>query len=242
MILTGPDSTVRAFGVSVASAGDVNGDGFADVIVAASAGAYVYLGGPNLLSAALSTVLTGFAVSVTSVASAGDVNGDGYADVLVGDGNSSLLSGSAYIYLGSAAGVVPVPATTLANPVEEDAMFGQSVASAGDVNGDGYADVVVGAPFELLGTGAAYVYLGGATGPALLPSFSLIYTPGDELGWSVASAGDVNGDGYSDVVVGSHANEVNVYLGSPMGLPSSPATALGREENTFGVAVFGASD
>jgi FG-GAP-like repeat len=92
-----------------------------------------------------------------------DVNGDGYADVIVGAPSESMTVGIAHVYLGSAAGLASTPAVTLNPPGGQYSDFGSSVASAGDVNGDGYGDVIVGANGA---SGGVYVYLGSATGLA----------------------------------------------------------------------------
>ncbi|MEI8256937.1 MAG: integrin alpha, partial [Deltaproteobacteria bacterium] len=197
----GPDGANGTFGQSVASAGDVNGDGFADMVVGAWGAssyvgrAYVYLGSATGLATSPATTLTG--VSRGSVASAGDVNGDGFADVVAGSVGASGQPGRADVYLGSATGLTTSPATSLTGPDGADGRFGRSVASAGDVNGDGYADVVVGADGVSSNTGRAHVYLGSATGLATAPATSLTGPDGTDgwFGWSVASAGDLNGDG-----------------------------------------------
>jgi hypothetical protein len=77
------------------------------------------------------------------------------------------------------------------------------VATAGDVNGDGYSDLVVGAPSfnQSQGQGKAYLYSGGASGLSATASWTKTGADYDAVGWSVASAGDINGDGYSDVVI-----------------------------------------
>jgi hypothetical protein len=207
------------FGESVASAGDVNGDGYADVVVGAGGSntAYVYLGGATGL-ATTPTTLRGPAGSSyfgLSVASAGDVNRDGYADLVVG----AFGSNTAYVYLGGATGLATTP-TTLTGPAGSTS-FGRSVASAGDVNGDGYADVVVGA----YTSNTAYVYLGGATGLATTPTTLTGPAGSNYFGVSVASAGDVNRDGYADLVVGAYAsNTAYVYLGGATGLATTPTT------------------
>jgi hypothetical protein len=225
---------------------DVNGDGYADVIVGApggtSASAYLYLGGPGGLATSPAVTLGGGGgsrgtLSTTyfgcSVASAGDVNGDGYADVIVGAYAADNYAGRAYLYLGSAAGLDPSPATTLTAPAGGPgggSFFGSSVASAGDVNGDGYADVVVGASEA----DAGYVYLGGNAGLDSSPAITL-------AGGIVASAGDVNGDGYADVIAG-----VAVYLGSASGLSASPSVTfvdpLDDPDVAFGHSVASAGD
>jgi len=102
--------------------------------------------------------------------------------------------------------------------------FGTSVATAGDLNGDGYSDVVVGAPGNASDTGKAYLYLGGASGLSASASWTAVgEAAGDRFGASVATAGDVNGDGYSDVVVGAHSHssytgKAYLYLGGASGL------------------------
>src|SRR5690242_14058941 len=144
-----------------------------------------------------------------SVAGAGDVNGDGYADIIVGaDHNDAggTDAGRAYVVFGG-----PGP-TRLPNWVltggSGGGLFGNSVAGAGDVNGDGYADVIVGAP-QAGGSnrGAAYVFFGGPAADAI-PDLALSgEQANDRFGASVAGAGDVNGDGYDDVIVGAPLND-----------------------------------
>ncbi|MBI2122525.1 MAG: FG-GAP repeat protein, partial [Candidatus Sungbacteria bacterium] len=172
-------------GISVAPAGDVNGDGYDDVIVngdgyddvivgsnlnygngAESGAAFVYFGGASMnngIDVNLTGVLTGDNQGV-SVASAGDVNGDGYDDVIVGanfnDGNGAS-SGAAFVYFGGASmdNAIDVNMTGVAANDQQ----GISVAPAGDVNGDGYDDVIVGAngnDGNGGGSGAGFVYLG----------------------------------------------------------------------------------
>ncbi len=215
------------FGASVAGAGDVNGDGYSDVIVGApgfdngqedEGRAGVLLGG----AAGLSHVLTGWDESDqagaqfgASVAGAGDVNGDGYSDVVVGSPWWESVAGQAnegraWVYLGSAGGLVAVPAWTAEADVAA-ARLGTSVASAGDVNGDGFSDLIAGAPGILGSRGSAYLWLGAATGlgapgtPAnadWTEDGNLGAIPG-QFGTSVACAGDVDGDGFSDLIVGA---------------------------------------
>jgi hypothetical protein len=250
-----------ALGTSVAGAGDVNGDGYADIILASgntNEQIYVSLGGPNGPGAP-TVFIKGFAYQ--GVAAAGDVNGDGYADVVVGPFDSPASAGTAYLYLGGPSGLSQT-AITLAGPGappgSKTPFFSSygAVAGAGDVNGDGYADVVVGAE----GVNAAYVYLGGANGPSSSP-FTLV-GPGASMGQfgvSVAGAGDVNGDGFADIVVGAIFENQStglgaayVFLGTRNGPSSTPVSLVdpgaplladaGVEYDLFGAAVGGGAD
>ena len=95
------------------------------------------------------------------------------------------------------------------------------MAGAGDVNGDGYADVIVGADGYSSDTGRAYVYHGGGDGLSASPAFTATGEATDNnFGFSVAGAGDVNGDGYADVIVGAYG------YSSPQAGPTS--TTAGR--------------
>ena len=95
--------------------------------------------------------------------------------------------------------------------------FGWSVATAGDVNGDGFADVVISSGLSVA-QGKAHLFLGGANGMATTPSWTTV--GGDGYGQSVATAGDVNGDGYSDILIGydgssSATGKSHVFMGGP---------------------------
>ena len=141
---------------------------------------------------------------------AGDVNGDGYDDVLVGDpwyDGSGLDSGRVELYYGAPSGLADQPDWTVEWGLD-DQWYGGRPRGLGDVNGDGYSDVAISDPFwdNEAGdnVGAVQVYLGS---PAGLPSTAdWVYEsgqPDDQLGWDVDAAGDVNGDGYSDMIVGA---------------------------------------
>ncbi len=188
---------------SLMNAGDVNGDGFPDLLVLTtdSSGSPIldlYLGGGSTgiqSTTPASTLSLGTMTSVTPFSSAGDVNGDGYADVLIGIQTST---GDASLYLGSASGLSAMP-LLLKAPM--GAMnFGVSVASAGDVNGDGYGDFLVGTT-----TAHAYLYLGSSSWSTMVSSpVQLTYSnPPMSNGFNpaVAGVGDINGDGYADMAL-----------------------------------------
>jgi hypothetical protein len=256
------------FGGSVASAGDVNGDGYSDVLVTAlqfdngeadEGRVFLYLGGAGGLSTTPGwTAESNQAGSNFAVASsAGDVNGDGYSDVVVGASrfdNDQSDEGRAFLYLGSASGLSSTPDWT-AEGNQASANFGNSVASAGDTNRDGYSDVLVGASFFDNGEfneGRAFLYLGSAGGLGLTPAWTAESNQDSAIfGYSIAS-GDVNGDGYSDVIVGAlnfdngEAEEGRgfLYLGAAAGLSSTPAwTAESNQSaSAMGTDVAGAGD
>ncbi len=237
-------------GWSVASAGDVNGDGLDDLIVGAggadpsgnsSAGqSYVVFGKSDggvvevsALTAGTSTA--GFVIngqsawdfSGWSVSSAGDVNGDGLDDLIVGarsaDPSGNNAAGQSYVVFGKSDGeVVDVSALTagtstagfVINGQSVDDNSGFSVSSAGDVNGDGLDDLIVGAFGAESYAGQSYVVFGKSDGSVVEVSALTVGTVGfaingqstdDYSGWSVSSAGDVNGDGFDDLIVGAYS-------------------------------------
>ncbi|MDP3214904.1 MAG: FG-GAP-like repeat-containing protein, partial [Deltaproteobacteria bacterium] len=158
-----------------------------------------------------------------------DVNGDGFADVLAGVRDLAVS-----VFPGGVAGPSTTPVVRVA-PLDST-HFGQAVDVAGDVNGDGYGDFVVGSP----GSNAFYVYLGSATGPAATPS--VVTGPvGSGLGSSVTGAGDVNGDGFDDVVaVNPSGNAVWLLPGGASG-PGTPTRVTVAATSTASV-VSGAGD
>ncbi len=259
------------FGASVASAGDINGDGFADLIVgapkadppgASGAGSVsIYVGGATGLAATPFEVLSGVSAGDefgTSVSSAGDVNGDGIDDVIVGapfaQSDVAARSGAATIFLGGAstlasfARLSPRPAM-----VNDTARFGTAVGCAGDVDGDGFSDVIVGGPnintmrMEL---GEASVFFGGVVaGAARFDVQGGSANAG--FGRAVAGIGDVDGDGYADVLFGSPDAADGARQGQPRlfrgasnrvlivrETPTLTGTAMGHEES-FAVSSAG---
>ena len=194
------------FGKSVSGAGDLNGDGRADLVVGATSGrsARVFSGIDGSVLFSFNGSFDGFGDSVSG---AGDVNGDGTPDLIVGEpgaDNNDFNSGSAHVFSG-----VDGSELYIFNGDNGGDFFGNSVSGAGDVNGDGMADIIVGAPFDdnnWIDSGSARV-LSGSNG-------SVLYnfdgdSAGDRFGWSVSGAGDVNGDGIEDLIVGAENGGAN---------------------------------
>ena len=260
------------FGFSATTAGDVDGDGYNDIVIGSpfedstlvdEGVAYLYRGSKQGTSLTPSWFYCGRqagALAGDAVCSAGDVNNDGYADVLVGvpywNSPANTHVGKVVLFLGSASGLSTTPAMTISSPTAaNDEAFGISVAPAGDVNGDGFADVLVGAthPVGLQLIGVAYVFLGNGGGVDATPVWTALGFPvGDpRMGASLSGAGDVNGDGFADIIIGSpgdsrtlaNAGAAYVLTGKPSGVMELDTLLVGTAANQrMGQSVSAAGD
>jgi hypothetical protein len=208
------------FGESISTAGDVNSDGFDDIIVLTKtwgngpSEVSVFHGSTNGL---IETPAWSIESSDTGVCfvggdpeslGSGDFNGDGIYDIVIGTGEACLYQShyvGAYIFYGSVQGILGnQPAWTApANQNENPVSFGWTVAGAGDLDGDGFDDVIVSAPFNW-DSGRILVYYGSPVrGMFDPPDWEASGESGLQMGLSVSSAGDINNDGFDEVIAGA---------------------------------------
>ncbi|MCA9771323.1 MAG: FG-GAP repeat protein, partial [Myxococcales bacterium] len=251
------ESANDQFGKAVAGNVDVNNDGAPDLIVGApnratgngngSGKAYVFSGatGALLYSWDGEAALDNFGISVDG---AGNVNGGAFDDILVGARNGGANNtGRVYVYSGFNGSLLRGHDGSVA-----DGDFGSALARAGDMTGDGREEYIAGSPFHAGGEGRAYVF-DGASGAVLAfmdgePGFF------SRFGYAVSGAGDIDGDGLTEIVVGAwkfnpppdgdERGKVYVYGLNAVGAPPNLLHTWVGEANQdyFGISVSGAGD
>ncbi len=226
---------LSGFGESV-SAGDVNGDGFDDVIVGAGASDTVRIhfgspDGPSALPDISNTQMNGYGAEVEAL---GDIDNDGYDDFAAGAPMAIGGDGRFFVYRGSPTG--PVEPTQFDG--RAGARFGAQITAMGDANGDGFDDFAVAAPLAAGGAGRVQTYRGSLSGALA----GRILAPEAGRGFGAAMAPlDFNGDGFTDLLVSAPSEvpgHVSLYLGSAMGLGTS---ATQTWSGSVGSGSFGAS-
>ncbi|GDX82115.1 hypothetical protein LBMAG42_39260 [Deltaproteobacteria bacterium] len=233
---TGATSSTDALGTAVTT-GDFNKDGKADIAIGvpgyngAAGAVYVYVGtstAPSTTPSVTLTVPSGagkFGYSLDS----GDVNGDTYLDLIVGAPYSTTTTtndGAVWVYHGSSSGLSSTMSTKLTGSATASAYFGNAVA-CGDVNGDGYSDVVIGEYGYSSSTGRAWIYAGSSSGVSTTVRTLTGLTSGDQYGWSVSAGKSATTDVYSEMAVGAPARSTNkgrvsLYTGASTFFTTTP--------------------
>ena len=244
--LYNPETNYDEFGTFIKSGGDVNGDGFNDVLVYTGQDSptrcEIFAGNASGFDTIPIWTITGTSSLVSAYDITGDYNNDGYDDIIISSYNFNVKC-----YFGGAVSPSLTPNWTYNNPFPSS-NFGEAICNAGDVNNDGYDDMIIGAPLYTnveLQEGAVLLVKGSATGPE--PTYSWlkeINVASSYLGSTVAGIGDVNNDGYDDVAFAAplfnapgptyQNGRVYLHTGYSGGLINSASWVYtgGHEENT----------
>lgn len=254
-----PAGAALNFGFAFTPAGDANGDGYADVIIATRSLPYLYLGsatGLAMTPAYTFPIANGVGgLSYRLLPVPGDFNGDGYTDYFYYNdqfwgGSTGVTQGfvaplsityqancswaaadydldgytdiaisyawqNLFLYRGGARGIVNPWVQWISTPDAMAADFGASMVSPGDLNGDGFPDLVLSDRYYMASSGRAFVYLGSAVGFATVPNETVYGTYGTNgfFAYAIGFTGDVDADGRSDVMFGSYVNRTYFFPG-----------------------------
>ncbi|HMQ70727.1 MAG TPA: VCBS repeat-containing protein, partial [Ignavibacteria bacterium] len=227
------------------SIGDLNGDGFNDAVISdpGYGEIYIYNGMQNGPSLIPDKTLYGIISFGNRVDCKGDINNDGFNDLVTGDFRRL------YIFYGSSSGVSD-SANLIISPPDTGVISYAGYIATADVNGDGFSDVICNIYSHYVSDHqiGAYVYPGSQNGLELIPSWCASLDSGvinTGYGWEVSNAGDVNGDGFEDIIVGSlFSNIAAVYYGSASRGFFQPAdkTYINAQVINFGYNVSGGGD
>lgn len=243
VVFEGP--AFSGFGGRVDIVGDMNGDGFDDIVISApryqSGRAFLYFGGPSVNNVIDLTFQSPDPAPVTfgsAVTKAGDFNGDTYSDILIVD--KSIGRGKGYLYYG---GSVVNSVCDRVISLEFNNELGTLASDAGDLNDDGFDDIMLMAPpGSSAGRSVLYVYFGANFGDNIVSTY--IYSDSSSYFTSIDFAGDVNGDGYSDIIAATSGyyglwtiNKALLYLGGTNldTVPDLIFQNLGRETIVSGI-------
>lgn len=208
---------------------DFNGDGYSDTLVVSggnSRNAYLFLGGPGLDAVPDLILSESASYYGTGAAFVDDVNADGYADIAIGAHGENFYTGKVFLYLGSSS-PNSVADQVISGTLGSYSNYGSALAPAGDANGDGFADVAVGAPGK-----ASVVLLSG--GGSLNTIAGGTVTGGSYLGDKVYGFGDVNGDGFSDYLAASPSYDDVVLVFGDGVSPGNSSIAIAVEDQFGG--------
>lgn len=200
-------------GSNVFAIGDINNDGYRDfgVVDETTASLLVYHGGASVSAEVNVTLEVSGLTELDYCISHGDFNHDGYDDLVTGAPSAASGAGAAYIYTGSATGLSKSRFQELSNPGTSSA-FGANVAGIPDANGDGYDDLAVSTAYNLEVI-HVYVFHGSSSGLLTAP-VNTLYSTAVGFGYAMSSGGDVNADGYADLLVGAFQGQsAYVYHG-----------------------------
>ncbi len=217
------DTIDSHFGSRVDHAGDINGDGYSDMLVTElgwsnsdndKGRVHVIEGGSTIQG--ISTTITGDTPNVIlgyAIAGIGDTNGDGFDDIAIGSSDDVTAvsgRGQAQIHLGGANGISEIANTTWIR-IDQWTLFGHSISALGDVNGDGYTDIAI----SEMGVNKIWIYHGGASGFTYQANYSM--TSNNGWGLNIQPAGDINDDGVVDFLIGDLQGRTEILQGQHSG-------------------------